>query len=97
MSRLRTSIILICRWWGRMALWCGLRLRGIHTLKESYTAQNSLELKPPSGFSPPLFAKQRTLSPEEKMDLKVDYTQLPASPSLWPISRIPCPSHLRDN
>ena len=80
-----------------MALWCGLRLRGIHTLKESYTAQNSLELKPPSGFSPPLFAKQRTLSPEEKMDLKVDYTQLPDSPSLWPISRIPCPSHLRDN
>ena len=28
------------------------------------------------------------------MDIKVDYAQLPASPSLWPISRIPCPSHL---
>ena len=27
----------------------------------------------------------------------VDYTQLPASPSLWPISKIPCPSCLRDN
>ena len=27
----------------------------------------------------------------------VDYTQLPASPSLWPIFKIPCPSCLRDN
>ena len=35
--------------------------------------------------------------PKEKMDIKVDYAQLPASPSLWPISRIPCPSRLRDN
>ena len=64
-----------------MALWCGLRLRGIHTLKESYTSLNSLELKPPSGFSPPFFAKQRNLSPEEKMDIKVDYAQLPAGPA----------------
>ena len=31
------------------------------------------------------------------MDIKVDYAQLPASPSPWPISRIPCPSSLRDN
>ena len=31
------------------------------------------------------------------MDIKVDYAQLPSGPSLWPISRIPCPSHLRDN
>ena len=31
------------------------------------------------------------------MDIKVDYAQLPASPSLWPISRIPSPSSLRDN
>ena len=31
------------------------------------------------------------------MDFKADYTQLPAGPSLWPISRIPCPSLLRDN
>ena len=43
------------------------------TLKENYRAQNSLELKLPSGSSPPFYAKQRTLSPEEKMDLKVDY------------------------
>ena len=43
------------------------------TLKENYRAQNSLELKLPSGYSPPFYAKQRTLSPEEKMDLKVDY------------------------
>ena len=62
-------------------------------------AQNSLELKLPSGSSPPFHAKQRTLSPkgEKKMDIKVDYAQLPAGPSLWPISRIPCPSYLRDN
>ena len=31
------------------------------------------------------------------MDIKVDYAQLPVGPSLWLISRIPCPSHLRDN
>jgi len=66
-------------------------------LKESYWAQNSLELKLPSGSSPPFYAKQRTLSPKEKkMDIKVDYAQLPKGPSLWPISRIPCPSHLRE-
>ena len=35
-------------------------------LKESYRAQNSLELKLPSRSSPPFYAKQRTLSPEEK-------------------------------
>ena len=34
--------------------------------KESYTAQNSLELKHGSGSSPPFCAKQRTLTPEEK-------------------------------
>jgi len=66
-------------------------------LKESYTAQNSLELKLPLGSSPPFYAKQRTLSLEEKNGIKVDYAQLPAGPSLWPISRIPCPSCLRDN
>ena len=66
-------------------------------MKESYMAQNSLELKLPSGSSPPFYAKQRTLSPKEKkMDIKVDYAQLPTGPSLWPISRIPCPSHLRE-
>ena len=52
-------------------------------------AQNSLELKLPSRSSPPFYAKQRTLSPEEKTDIKVDYAQLPGG--------IPCPSHLRDN
>ena len=51
-------------------------------LKESYRAQNSLELKLPSRSSPPFYAKQRTLSPEEKkMDIKVDYTQLLAGPA----------------
>ena len=52
-------------------------------LKESYRAQNSLELKLPSRSSPPFYAKQRTLSPEEKKkrDFKVDYTQLLAGPS----------------
>ena len=34
-------------------------------LKESYRDQNSLELKLPSGTSPPFYTKQRTLSPEE--------------------------------
>ena len=42
--------------------------------------------------------QNKKLSPEEKkMDIKVDYAQLPAGPSLWPISRIPRPSRLRDN
>ena len=51
-------------------------------LKKSYVAQNSLELKLPSGSSPPFYAKQRTLSPEGgKNGLKVYYTQLPASPA----------------
>ena len=31
------------------------------------------------------------------MDIKVDYVQLPAGPGQRPISRIPCPSCLRDN
>ena len=59
-------------------------------MKESYTAQNSLELKLPSGSSPPFYAKQLS-HPKEKVDIKVDYNQLPAGPSLWPISRISCP------
>ena len=52
-------------------------------MKESYMAQNSLELKLPSRSSPPFYAKQRTLSPEggTKMDFKVDYAQLPAGPA----------------
>ena len=45
-------------------------------------AQNSVELKLSSGSSPPFYAKQRTLSPEEKkMDIEVDYNQLPAGPA----------------
>ena len=44
-------------------------------------AQNSQDLKLPSGSSPPFYAKQRTLSPQEKMDIKVDYAQLPAGPA----------------
>ena len=54
-------------------------------MKESYTAQNSLELKLPSGSSPLFYAKQRTLSPEEKKkDIKVDYTQSqPVPPFGW--------------
>ena len=35
--------------------------------------------------------------PKEKMDIKVDNAQLPAGHSLWLISRIPCPSRLKDN
>ena len=69
---------------------------GIH-VKESYSAQNSLELKLPSVSSPPFYAKQRTLPPKKKMDIKVGYAQLLAGPSLWPTSRIPCPNRLRDN
>ena len=52
-------------------------------LKESYMAQNSLELKLSSRSSPPLYAKW-TLSPKgkkKKMDIKVDYTHFPASPA----------------
>ena len=51
-------------------------------MKESYTAQNSLELKLPSGSSPLFYAKQNSLTGrEKKMDIKVDYTQLPAVPT----------------
>ena len=68
------------------------------SLKESYMAQNSLELKPPSRSSPPFYAKQRTLSlslsfcSKEKVDIKVDYTQLPAGPAsgLSPKCLAPC-------
>ena len=41
--------------------------RPCRTLSEGQLgAQNSLELKLPSGSSPPFSTKQRTLSPEEK-------------------------------
>ena len=66
-------------------------------LKESYMAQNSLELKLPSGSSPPFYAKQRTLSPEGKKWTLRLISPAPSRSSLWLSSRIPCPSHLRDN
>ena len=51
-------------------------------MKESYKAQNSLRLKFLSGPSLPRYAKQRTLSPEQKkMYIKVYYAQLPAGPA----------------
>ena len=63
-----------------------------------YVAQNSLELNSPLG--PPHHSMQnKELShrKEKKREKKVDYAQLPVGPSLWLISRIPCPSRLRDN
>ena len=43
-------------------------------MKESFMAQNRLELKLPSRSSPPFYAKQRTVSPErkKKMDIKAE-------------------------
>jgi len=38
----------------------------LYTVKESYVAQNSLELKLLSGSSPPFYAKQKSLSPKGK-------------------------------
>ena len=66
-------------------------------MKESYTPQNGLELKAPSWSSHHSVKTKNSLTPRKKTDNKVDYAHLPARPSLWPISRIPCPSHLRDN
>ena len=45
-----------------------------YQLKESYMAQNSLELKLPSGSFPPFYVKQRILSHAEKKkkDFKFD-------------------------
>ena len=53
-------------------------------MKESYTAQNSLELNSPPG--PPHHSMQsKELSHQKekkkKKDIKVDYAQLPASPA----------------
>ena len=39
--------------------------------------------------------KEHSHPEEKKKDSKVDYTQLPAGP-FWSISKIPCPSRLRD-
>ena len=38
-------------------------------MKESYMAQNSLELKLASRTSPPFYAKQALCHPKEKMDI----------------------------
>ena len=69
----------------------------LHTeSEESYRAQHSLELNSPPG--PPHHSMQnQELSPKEKNGHWVDYDRLPPGPSLWPISKIPCPSCLRDN
>ena len=56
-------------------------------------AQNSLELKLPSRSSPPFYAKQRTLTQSNKWTLR----PAPSWSSLWLISKIPCPSRLREN
>ena len=68
-------------------------------MKESYMAKNSLELKLPWGkknkqnfhLGPPHHSMQNKefSHPKKKMDIKVDYAQLPGGPSLWVISRIP--------
>ena len=54
-------------------------------------------VKLPSGSSPPFYAKQRTLSPEEKKWTLRLICPAPSRSSLWPISRIPCPSCVREN
>ena len=58
-------------------------------MKESYRAQNSMELKKLSSRSSHYSMQNKELShPKKKMDIKVDYVQLPAGLSLWWISRI---------
>ena len=54
-------------------------------MKESYKAQNSLELKPPSGSSPPFYAKQRTLSPEGKKKKRTLRLLTPSSQLVQPL------------
>ena len=61
-------------------------------MKESYTAQNSLELNPLQILPTILYRIKNFLPPKKGMDAKTDYVQLPADPSLWPVSGIPCPS-----
>ena len=59
-------------------------------LKESYTAQNSLELKLPSRSSPSFYTDKELSPPKKGMDIEIDYIQFPANPSLRPVSGIPC-------
>ena len=40
-------------------------------MKESCMAQGNLEVKLPSRSSPPFYAKQKTLSPEGKIDIRL--------------------------
>ena len=86
---------------GTSVFWSRLALLHPHEaccpgLKESYRAQNSLELKFPSRSFPPFYAKQRTLSPDKKKWTVRLITPAPNRSSLWLISKIPCPSSFRD-
>ena len=66
-------------------------------LKESYMVQNSLELKLPFESSPPFYAKQRSLSPEErKWTLRLI---TPRSQPVQPLAHLQnsLPSRLGDN
>ena len=50
-------------------------------MKESCMGQGSLELKLPSRSSPPFQAKQGTLSPKEKIDIRlITPSSKPAQP-----------------
>ena len=67
-----------------------------HTHTHTHTVKESSKQLPPS---PPHHSMQNKelFHPKKKMDINVDYAQLPSSPSLWQISRSACPSCLRGN
>ena len=50
-------------------------------MKESYEAQNDLELKLLSGLSHHPTQNQELSYPKKKMDIKADYAQLPPGPA----------------
>ena len=54
-------------------------------MKESCKAPGSLELKLPSRSYPPFYAKQRTLSSEEKMDIRFI---MPSSQPIQPLANL---------
>ena len=64
-------------------------------MKESCKAPGSLELKLPSRSYPPFYAKQGTLSSEEKMDIRFI---MPSSQPIQPLANLQnyLPSRLRD-
>ena len=64
--------------------------------KGSCKAPGSLELKLPSRSFPPVYAKQRTLSPKEKMDIRLI---MPSSQPVQPLADLQnsSPSRLRDS